>query len=494
MSVETRKSLFLMSAPDHTTTRTPPQIRNVQSASKQLPVRALHNEPQTWKRYILNHPLQTGLCLRLIITTILPYLLDSNPYTSGVKYTDIDYLVFSDAARLVSNGKSPYDRHTYRYTPFLAQIMSYGVNISELFGRVLFCVADALCGYIVMAEYEKQNTSNDAISCRWKAMLWWLLNPLPINICTRGSAEALVVLLPVLASVRLALACGERRENSYWRAAAMAGFLLGISVHCKLYPVIYSLSFMAHFSRVQGGPLWQKRNMKQRFPWLDIPALFRLVVLWIKRFSMSTPLVFLLSLLATFSLLTYASVYYYGEIALEEGILYHFSRVDHRHNYSMFWYWIYLARARASDVVVSVQDVATSENGLGQYGLLLLIPQVILLGFSSVGLAPADLSFALFVQTFLFVTHNKVITAQYFTWYLCLLPLCADRIRWKSRQMFASLSLLGVAFVVWLLTAFCLEMKGMSVHLSLWLASLFFFVANTNLFVCLVKHYVGFSA
>ena len=184
--------------------------------------------------------------------------------------------------------------------------------------------------------------------------------------------------------------------------------------------------------------------------------------------------------MGTVGALTYLAVRFHGREALDEGLLYHFQRVDHRHNYS-YWYWIYLARGRASMVSAS--------HPLGVWGHIPLIPQIFILGFASLGIAPYDLTLALFSQTFAFVAFNKVITAQYFTWYLCLLPLCSDRVIWSSKRMFFALVAFVLSIVAWLFSAYSLEMLGWKSHRQVWMASLFFFIVNINLLSSILDGY-----
>ncbi|KAJ8928091.1 hypothetical protein NQ314_019371 [Rhamnusium bicolor] len=68
---------------------------------------------------------------------------------SDVKYTDIDYKVFTDASRHVLNGNSPYDRHTYRYSPLVAICLIPNVTLHHVFGKVLFSFIDIIVAILI---------------------------------------------------------------------------------------------------------------------------------------------------------------------------------------------------------------------------------------------------------------------------------------------------------------------------------------------------------
>jgi phosphatidylinositol glycan class M len=176
-------------------------------------------------------PLYIAAALLRLVFLFYGLWQDAN---SPVKYTDIDYLVFTDAARFVARGQSPYDRETYRYTPILAWMLlptahTTGNQLVDaaLFssGKVLFAAADLVAGWLLERVLAR---SMDGAAARKFAAIW-LLNPMVATISTRGSSEGLLgVLVMALLSAVLA------------RRITLAGLLLGFSVHFKIYPFIYA--------------------------------------------------------------------------------------------------------------------------------------------------------------------------------------------------------------------------------------------------------------
>lgn len=146
-----------------------------------------------------------------------------------VKYTDVDYKVFTDAARYVLNGESPYERATYRYTPLLAWMLVLDSTLCIPYGKLLFSICDIMVGWLIYAILSITKIShNKKIICT----NLWLFNPLTLTVSTRGNAESLQSVL-VLSSVYLIL---QKRT-------AMSAISLALGVHFKLYPIVYTLPF-----------------------------------------------------------------------------------------------------------------------------------------------------------------------------------------------------------------------------------------------------------
>ncbi|KAJ3211879.1 pentamidine resistance factor [Dinochytrium kinnereticum] len=144
---------------------------------------------------------------------------------SPVKYTDIDYAVFTDAASLVASHQSPYDRSTYRYTPLLAWILTPTV-MWPVFGKVVFAGCDLMVGSVLQRILVRRGVATD--TARKMVAICWGLNPFVAVISTRGNAESLIAGLVV--GMLGCLLEGRR---------GWAAVLFGVAVHVKMGLVVW---------------------------------------------------------------------------------------------------------------------------------------------------------------------------------------------------------------------------------------------------------------
>ena len=167
----------------------------------------------------------------------------------AVRFTDVDYYVFSDAARFVTQGQSPFLRSTYRYSPLIALLLTPNVYLWRDFGKVLFAACDLVAGWLVYDMVRRQGVAKDGglgrngrptASAHQSALLaacFWLFNPLVASVSVRGNAESVLSCL-VLATL-WALLKGQ---------VVVSAALFGMAVHMKLYPVIYALPAMLYLT------------------------------------------------------------------------------------------------------------------------------------------------------------------------------------------------------------------------------------------------------
>ncbi|KAK5659276.1 hypothetical protein OQA88_1369 [Cercophora sp. LCS_1] len=368
--------------------------------------------------------------------TLLVYGLAQDAL-SPLKYTDIDYLVFTDASRFISHSQSPYARETYRYTPLLAWfLLPTSVTVSSspilntiLFssGKVLFAVADLVAGWLIEQVLVMRGMQGERAR---KYAAIWLLNPMVATISTRGSSEGLlgVMVMGLLWAVE-------------GRRTVLAGAILGLGVHFKIYPFVYG---MAVAWWMEGG-----RGVAGLLTWERI------------RFGVVS--------LAVFGGLNVVMYKVYGTPFLVHTYFHHVGRIDHRHNFSPYNTLLYLASAFPGQSGFKVESVAFLPQLLLS---CVLIPFV---------MAKKDLAAAMLAQTFAFVTFNKVCTSQYFLWYMVLLPLYLPNSSFMRDKKLGVLALvLWVASQgAWLQQGFELEFLGKSTFLpGLWFSSLAFFLVN----------------
>jgi phosphatidylinositol glycan class M len=167
-----------------------------------------------------NNTLLYALALAVRFAVIL--VTERQEQFTNVKYTDIDYVVYSDAARFLANGSSPFERATFRYTPLLAYLMLPNV-VWPAFGKVLFSACDLLVGALIhkllLLQFAKQNVA-DSFGRAMKWVCVWLFNPLAINVSTRGNADVLVTAL-VLG--RLSSLAARTQANCVQAACSASG-------------------------------------------------------------------------------------------------------------------------------------------------------------------------------------------------------------------------------------------------------------------------------
>lgn len=388
---------------------------------------------------------------------------------SVLKYTDIDYYVFLDSLDYVWNkGGSPYQRDTFRYTPLLSYLM-LPTLVNVHLGKLVFVLFDLLTGlyiYKLLNKYYGAKKPKDNTLLPLIGSSLWLLNPMVITISTRGNAESVMSFLIML--FLYLLDC---------EMYVASGLVYGLSIHFKIYPIIYAVPLTVYFLTDSKKSNFENIKTVLKF---GLPSLVSLVAV--------TALVYLK----------------FGYEFLEHTYIYHLIRSDHRHNFSV-WNMVLYMEQMPTLIKQNIQqqfinNSHSSQNStfftlfttildnkrfssFPQLLLCLLIP-ILIFTKKKAGKPRTFMTLVqvLTVQTMVFVHFNKVITSQYFIWYLTYLPFFTEYFMELFRNNKAKLVTLILVWVlsqaVWLYFGFLLEFKNQNCFMGLFGAGCVMILGN----------------
>lgn len=403
-----------------------------------------------------------------------------------VPYTDIDYKVVTDGARHILENESPFKRHTYRYTPLLAYLLLPNILFHSAFGKCLFSVCDILIGLIIrqiildehqhtyeanaksllkkskkltdkMVTFKCQMTPTYAEKISLTAMFssfFWIYNPMAMVIATRGNGDALATLF-ILVSIFALQRSVRPNQRMQWLYVLVAGIMHAFAIHFRLYPIAFSLAYYLY--------LGDENDKNEKHFWKTLFNFNR------------KQLLLAFTAVTTVSGLTWIFYSKYGYEFLYEAYLYHLARKDTRHNFSLYFYMNLL-----NTKPMLIEKCFT------------FVPQLMILIAINVyyGIHRKTLGFCIFLQSFVMVAFNPVVTSQYFIWYLAILPICLKNL--KSLKLSLALSYIGLwcsVQAVWLYSAYLLEFKGWNTFGFIWIQGVTFFAVNCFIMKMLVDHF-----
>ncbi|GIL60944.1 hypothetical protein Vafri_15746, partial [Volvox africanus] len=311
----------------------------------------------------------------------------------------------ADAARFVARGGSPYQRATYRYSPLLAYLMLPNIWLHPAWGKVLFSVCDLAAAGLLDILLIRCGASQPL---RSTALLMWLFNPYTATISTRGSCDVLSALLllgllagllygrpvmsgalyglavhfriyPVIYGPSIALYLARRALVKWTEKQKQHDCSKDASTTVGRRTIAVAVQERAGMMQEGRGSEPQQRRSGSKQGAAAVAGLGSLaavegtsaatraatraaiqrrsaLVTWVAAAAPSTsvvlPVVLFGAAAATsFSLLGGLFYKMYGIEFLQEAFLHHLTRKDPRHNFSPYYYPVYLSYGNTSTTV-----------------------------------------------------------------------------------------------------------------------------------------------